>query len=212
MNKSQRKKLRKVASNRERQRRADAEAIKNRKPRQIRGRDRLREVARRVLRKPRTVRCVARPNRTKPRVFTVDDVVRLACRMAQSGRQAELREKIEKCVPCIEPRDDANQAAQGQLSAAIEHGAQALGSTLVQFAFAIGVVIAIGASLRAIGFILPAGLALVGGTGIRLALTRLSTLQRTMTTQQAANQTSYNIMRQHAANADVYRKLAQAGL
>lgn len=214
MNKSQRKKLRKVASNRERQRRADAEAIKRRRPREIRGRDRLREVARRVLRKPRTVRCVARPNRSKARKFTPEQVGRLVCLLLRQGdRMEHVRRELERCAPC--ETHDRTQSATGSahgLAVAIEEMANNMFETLKVLAVGIAIVGGLIVFVRAFGLLLPRLLPLALVQGVPLALTRLTTLQRTFINQQAANAQRYEIFRRQAANADVYRKINAAGL
>lgn len=151
--------------------------------------------------RPRTkIRCTWRPDRAEPRIFTVRDVGRLACRLIQSGRvtRAEVDNEIDLCGG----RDDRSRRDFSQTERAVaQQFIQLLQANDLAIRNAIGVmtiVIGVLTGIQALT-LLP----IPGAAGLRVAarsaLVASRSLQTQFVAQRAANDAFFRTVLRRAA-------------
>ena len=181
------------------------------------GRDRLKSIVGRTRGK-RTVKCIPYPNRSRQRNYTAKDLGRIACivRTRSGATLLEILNELKECAPCQEEQSKAGEsaisatvaqiAAQSSIDQAVDMFQRFVEFLRRHQTFLLG----LAAALAALLVIIRGGAALlplIGGTAVRLALTRVSTLQAHVVAEQAANSAVFQILRQSAANNVLFRRV-----
>ena len=165
-------------------------------------------------RKARQVKCIAYPNRLKPRQYSVKDLERIVCKVVTQRQlvpgtpeHQEMMRRIGKCAPCTEESIRVTEGERQAVGAVADLAEFSVGQSIALFAGISALLIAILVFLRGAAAI-PLIAVPLAGLGIRTLITRVAAVEGRVAVQQAANNQAIIRIRE-AANDFLFRRAAR---